>query len=258
MDSRAAWVDSSPREAFRPIARIGGKAGWYYGDHLWRLRGFLDRLVGGIGMRRGRRDPDTLRPGEALDFWRVEAVEPDRLLRLAAEMRLPGRAWLQFEVTPEKGGSLIRQTAVFDPVGLLGLVYWYALWGIHQVVFAGMLRNIIKAAGRAPSRVAGEVRHILALPPQRKPAVLPHNPDRSPPLSDSLDRLRAPHADHALELGSAAQNAPNNFRASLTLPDSWESAFGFLSHPGQPGTCLGDVGLKLGIGVAPDVGHKLV
>jgi uncharacterized protein YbjT (DUF2867 family) len=157
VDSRAAWVDSSPREAFRPIARIGGKAGWYYGNHLWRLRGLLDRLVGGIGMRRGRRDPDTLRPGEALDFWRVEAVEPDRLLRLTAEMRLPGRAWLQFEVTPEKGGSLIRQTAVFDPVGLLGLVYWYALWGIHQMVFAGMLRNIIKAAGSAPSRVAGEV-----------------------------------------------------------------------------------------------------
>jgi hypothetical protein len=157
VDSRAAWVDSSPREAFRPIARIGGKAGWYYGNHLWRLRGLLDRLVGGIGMRRGRRDPDTLRPGEGLDFWRVEAVEPDRLLRLTAEMRLPGRAWLQFEVTPEKGGSLIRQTAVFDPVGLLGLVYWYALWGIHQMVFAGMLRNIIKAAGSAPSRVAGEV-----------------------------------------------------------------------------------------------------
>ena len=153
VDSRAAWADSSPPEAFRPIARIGGKTGWYYGNRLWRLRGFLDRLVGGIGMRRGRRDPDTLHPGEALDFWRVEAVEPDHLLRLAAEMRLPGRAWLQFEVTPEKGGSLIRQTAIFDPVGLPGLVYWYALWGIHQVVFAGMLRNIIKAIKSAPSRV---------------------------------------------------------------------------------------------------------
>ncbi|HEX6433369.1 MAG TPA: DUF2867 domain-containing protein, partial [Gemmatimonadales bacterium] len=82
VDSRAAWVDCAPREAFGPIARIGGKTGWYYGDRLWRLRGLLDRLVGGIGMRRGRRDPETLRPGEALDFWRVEAVEPDRLLRL--------------------------------------------------------------------------------------------------------------------------------------------------------------------------------
>ena len=156
-DSRAAWVDCPPREAFRPIERIGGKTGWYYGDRLWRLRGFLDRLVGGIGLRRGRRDADTLRTGEALDFWRVEAVEPGRLLRLAAEMRVPGRAWLQFEVTPEQGGSLIRQTAVFDPVGLFGLVYWYGLWGIHQLVFAGMLRNIARAAANPTKRADGPV-----------------------------------------------------------------------------------------------------
>ncbi len=148
VDSRSAWVDCSPKEAFHPIVRIGGKNGWYYGDGLWRLRGMLDRLVGGAGLRRGRRDPETLRPGDALDFWRVEAVEPDHLLRLAAEMRLPGRAWLQFEVTPEKGGSLIRQTAMFDPLGLFGLVYWYALWGVHQLVFAGMLRNIVAKAVR--------------------------------------------------------------------------------------------------------------
>src|SRR3982751_2376511 len=108
VDSRAAWVDCSPGDAFRPIARIGGKTGWYYANYLWRLRGLLDWLVGGVGMRRGRRGPATLRPGEALDFWRVEAVERDHLLRLAAEMRVPGRAWLQFEVRPEKGGSLIR------------------------------------------------------------------------------------------------------------------------------------------------------
>ena len=153
VDSRAAWVPCSPREAFRPIARIGGKVGWYYADTLWRLRGLLDRMVGGTGMRRGRQDPEALHPGDALDFWRVEAVEPDRLLRLAAEMRLPGRAWLQFEVTPARGGSLIRQTALFDPLGLAGLVYWYALWGIHQLVFAGMLRNIVKAVAEAePSR----------------------------------------------------------------------------------------------------------
>jgi uncharacterized protein YbjT (DUF2867 family) len=157
VDSRAAWVDCPPREAFRPIERIGGKTGWYYGDRLWRLRGLLDRLVGGIGMRRGRRDADTLRPGEALDFWRVEAVEPGHLLRLVAEMRVPGRAWLQFEVTPEQGGSLIRQTAVFDPVGLFGLVYWYGLWGIHQLVFAGMLRNIARTAGNPTKRANGLV-----------------------------------------------------------------------------------------------------
>jgi hypothetical protein len=139
-------VHCPPDKAFRPIARIGGDTGWYYGNRLWRLRGLLDLMVGGPGMRRGRRNPGSVAVGETLDFWRVEAVEPGHLLRLAAEMRVPGRAWLQFEVTPENGGSLIRQTALFDPVGLSGLVYWYALWGIHQLVFAGMLRNIAREA----------------------------------------------------------------------------------------------------------------
>lgn len=149
VDSRAAWVASPPERAFLPISRIGGRAGWYYGDRLWRLRGLLDLAVGGPGLRRGRRDAESVTLGDTVDFWRVEAIEPSRLLRLAAEMRLPGRAWLQFEVTPENGGSLIRQTALFDPVGLGGLVYWYALWGIHQMVFAGMLRNIVRAAEAA-------------------------------------------------------------------------------------------------------------
>lgn len=147
VDSRAAWVGRAPEEAFRPIARIGGHAGWYYGNRLWRLRGLLDLAVGGPGLRRGRRDPGSVVVGDTLDFWRVEAFEPGRLLRLAAEMRVPGRAWLQFEVTPENGGSLIRQTALFDPVGVVGLVYWYGLWWIHRLVFAGMLRNITAAAG---------------------------------------------------------------------------------------------------------------
>ncbi|HTG49816.1 MAG TPA: DUF2867 domain-containing protein, partial [Gemmatimonadales bacterium] len=148
VDSRAAWVGCAPDQAFRLVSRIGGDAGWYYGNALWRLRGLLDIAVGGPGMRRGRRDPESVMPGETLDFWRVEAVEPGRLLRLAAEMRIPGRAWLQFEVTPADGGSLIRQTALFDPVGVGGLFYWYGLWGMLQMVFAGMLRNIARAAGR--------------------------------------------------------------------------------------------------------------
>jgi hypothetical protein len=146
VDSRAVWLQRRPETAFRPIAQIGGQAGWYYGNHLWRVRGLIDLAVGGPGLRRGRRDPDTVRVGDTLDFWRVEAIEPGRLLRLAAEMRLPGRAWLQFEVTPENGGSLIRQTALFDPIGLSGLLYWYGLWGIHRLVFAGMLRSIARAA----------------------------------------------------------------------------------------------------------------
>jgi uncharacterized protein YbjT (DUF2867 family) len=146
VDSRAVLVRCPPEAAFRPIARIGGATGWYYGNALWRLRGLHDLAAGGPGLRRGRRDPAALVAGDTLDFWRVEKVEPGRLLRLAAEMRLPGRAWLQFEVTPEGGGSLIRQTAEFDPVGLGGLLYWYALWPAHQLVFAGMLRNIARAA----------------------------------------------------------------------------------------------------------------
>ena len=144
VDSRAVWVPRSPDTAYRPIAQIGGPAGWYWGDRLWRLRGLLDLAVGGPGLRRGRSNPEVLRVGETVDFWRVEAVEPNHLLRLSAEMRLPGRAWLQFEVTPESGGSLIRQTALFDPVGVLGLLYWYGLWGIHQLLFAGMLRRIAR------------------------------------------------------------------------------------------------------------------
>ncbi|NIR43711.1 MAG: SDR family oxidoreductase [Gemmatimonadetes bacterium] len=148
VDSRVARVPHPPRYAFRPIRRIGGAVGWYFGDWLWRLRGFLDLLVGGVGSRRGRRDPQSLVPGDTVDFWRVEAFEPPALLRLYAEMKLPGRAWLQFEVEGEGKGSTIRQTAIFDPVGLFGLAYWYVLYPIHQLVFAGMLRGIVAAVER--------------------------------------------------------------------------------------------------------------
>jgi uncharacterized protein YbjT (DUF2867 family) len=149
VDSRAVRTPWPPRAAFAPVRRIGGRTGWYYGNRLWRLRGFLDLLAGGVGVRRGRRDPERLVPGDALDFWRVEAIEPDRLLRLSAEMRLPGRAWLQFEVDADGDGSLLRQTAIFDPRGVLGLLYWYALYPLHQLVFAGMLRGIVAAIPRS-------------------------------------------------------------------------------------------------------------
>jgi uncharacterized protein YbjT (DUF2867 family) len=148
VDSRAVHVAVPPERAFAPIRRIGGATGWYAGNALWRIRGFLDLLVGGIGMRRGRRDPEHLRVGDTLDCWRVEAYEPDRRLRLAAEMKLPGRAWLEFEVEPEGSGSTIRQTASFDPIGLAGLVYWYTMYAAHQFVFAGMLRRIARTSER--------------------------------------------------------------------------------------------------------------
>jgi len=151
VDSRAIWVRSGPLDAFQPIERIGGRVGWYFGNWLWRLRGLLDVILGGTGLRRGRRDPNWLAPGDIVDCWRVEALERGQLLRLRAKMRLPGRAWLQFEVAPDasRGGSSIRQTAIFDPRGILGRVYWYALAPIHHFVFAGMLRGIARAAGRA-------------------------------------------------------------------------------------------------------------
>jgi hypothetical protein len=155
LDSRWVRLSVEPRQAFAPIRRIGGDVGWYYGTWLWRIRGVMDLLVGGPGLRRGRRDPEQVVPGEPLDFWRVEAYEPDRLLRLAAEMRLPGRAWLQFEVQPGEGGVEIHQTAIFDPIGLGGLAYWYLLYPAHQVVFLGMLRGIARAALAEAGRKEG-------------------------------------------------------------------------------------------------------
>jgi hypothetical protein len=148
VDSRTVQVTVSSADAFAPVGRIGGVNGWYFANFLWQLRGFLDVLAGGVGMRRGRRDPETLAPGDALDFWRVEDFERDRRLRLIAEMKVPGRAWLQFEVESNANGSVICQTAIFDPVGLSGLAYWYAIYPLHRWIFAGMLRGIARAAER--------------------------------------------------------------------------------------------------------------
>jgi uncharacterized protein YbjT (DUF2867 family) len=148
VDSRTAQVSVPPVLAFAPIRRIGGSNGWYFASFLWRIRGFFDLLVGGVGLRRGRRDPQTLVAGDALDFWRVESFEPDRRLSLVAEMKVPGRAWLQFEVEANDRGSQIRQTAIFDPAGLGGLLYWYALYPIHYCIFTGMLHQIAAIAQR--------------------------------------------------------------------------------------------------------------
>jgi uncharacterized protein YbjT (DUF2867 family) len=149
IDTRTVHVNVAPEKAFTPIRRIGGKNGWYYGDPLWRARGFLDLLVGGIGVRRGRRNPETVVPGDAIDFWRVEVFERDRHLRLSAEMKLPGRAWLDFEVTPDESGCTICQTALFDPIGIWGLAYWYLIYPLHQLVFAGMIKGIARRAESA-------------------------------------------------------------------------------------------------------------
>jgi uncharacterized protein YbjT (DUF2867 family) len=147
--SHAVRVGRAPEEAFAPIQRIGGASGWYAADWFWRLRGLVDTLRGGVGLRRGRRDPRNLRVGDTVDFWRVERLESGRLLRLAAEMKIPGRLWLQFEVDPGEEASLVRQTTVFDPAGYVGLAYWYALYPVHRKVFGAMLRGIRREAAIA-------------------------------------------------------------------------------------------------------------
>ena len=145
-DRRVVLVDASPDACFAALERLGGRDGWPAFNGLWRLRGFFDLLVGGVGMRRGRPEHRPLRVGDALDFWRVEAFEPPRRLRLAAEMKVPGRAWLEFVVEADGRGSRITQTATFDPVGLLGRAYWYGVFPLHALVFRGMLAGIAKRA----------------------------------------------------------------------------------------------------------------
>lgn len=147
-ERRSRSVGASPGRVFREVCSLGGDRGWLYADVLWRLRGLLDWVVGGVGLRRGRRDPQRLRVGDALDFWRVEALEQDRLLRLRAEMKLPGRAWLQFEIEPEDDGGPTRlvQTAFFEPKGLAGLAYWYLLYPAHRVIFEGLIDALARRA----------------------------------------------------------------------------------------------------------------
>ncbi len=150
-DPREIEIDASPTAVFDAVCRVGGGHGWYAGDWLWKLRGLMDKLVGGPGLRRGRRHSQRVAYGEALDFWRVTAVEPGRVLRLVAEMKLPGVATLEFLVEPLDGGRRARlaQTARFKPRGLMGLAYWYAVLPLHGFVFRGMMRGIRRAATSA-------------------------------------------------------------------------------------------------------------
>lgn len=148
-DQREITIQTSPDMLWEHLVRIGGSTGWYYGNGLWRLRGLLDRLFGGVGDRRGRRHPYLLMPGDALDFWRVLEVQPHRHLKLLAEMKLPGKAILSFELQPQTDGSTrLIQTAWFVSRGLSGLLYWYSVMPLHHFVFNGMLRGIAHASGK--------------------------------------------------------------------------------------------------------------
>jgi len=149
MDERTTETKASPDDVFRTVRRIGGRNGWYAVDWIWALRGAIDRLWGGPGLRRGRRDPERITRGEALDFWRVVYVERPRRLTLRAEMKVPGEAHLDFRIDPHGSGARITQTARFRPRGLVGILYWYAVMPFHGIVFRGMLRGIRRRAERA-------------------------------------------------------------------------------------------------------------
>lgn len=156
IDQRSVTVQLTPERVFRPIREIGGKKGWYFGNWLWRLRGFIDLLAGGIGVRRGRSHPLRIRVGDVIDWWRVEAFETDKHLRLTAEMKLPGRAWLEFTVSPQGSSSIVTQTAIFDPIGLPGIMYWYLVYPLHALVFRGMLAGIVREASMTATSTNGD------------------------------------------------------------------------------------------------------
>ena len=147
IESRRRPVNAPPEAVYKIVSGIGGRRGWFFANWTWSLRGMVDRLLGGAGLRRGRRHPDELRVGDAIDFWRVESIEPDRLIRLKAEMKLPGRAWLQYEIRESPNGTtLLEQTAAFIPKGLPGLLYWYGLYPVHAWIFSGLIKAIARRA----------------------------------------------------------------------------------------------------------------
>ena len=159
VEQRRLGSTAPPSEVFRVFTGIGGERGWFYANWGWELRGLLDRIVAGVGLRRGRRNPDEVRQGDALDFWRVEKYQPGRLMRLRAEMKIPGRGWLQFEVMPAPaGGSRFVLSAFFEPHGLFGLLYWYALYPLHRLLFSGLAREIVRRA----EATANEVKPVAA------------------------------------------------------------------------------------------------
>lgn len=149
IERRQVVIELPPETVFRSYTGIGGARGWLFMDWAWAMRGWIDKVIGGVGLRRGRRHPDEINTGEALDFWRVESVEKNELMRLRAEMKLPGKAWLQFESTPlleEKNKTLLTVTAYFEPYGLFGFLYWYAMWPFHKPLFDGFARRLASRA----------------------------------------------------------------------------------------------------------------
>ena len=146
VETRQVLLDVPPETVFRAYTGIGGARGWMYMDWAWAIRGWMDKAVGGVGLRRGRRHPDEIRPGESLDFWRVEEIEKNRLLRLHAEMRVPGEAWLEFKSEPRDSKTLFTVTAYFASRGFFGFLYWYAMWIPHRFIFDGLTNRLASRA----------------------------------------------------------------------------------------------------------------
>jgi hypothetical protein len=146
IERRQVLLDVPAASVFRAFTGLGGERGWLFMDWAWALRGWLDKAVGGVGLRRGRRHPDDLHTGEALDFWRVEDIEKDRLLRLRAEMRVPGKAWLEFRSMDQQEKTLLTVVAYFAPRGLWGTLYWYLMWPFHKFIFDGLTRRVASRA----------------------------------------------------------------------------------------------------------------
>ncbi len=159
LERRKVILKLPPTPVYQAFTGLGGERGWLFLNWTWEIRGWIDKLVGGVGLRRGRRHPDEIRVGEALDFWRVEAAEPDRLMRLRAEMKLPGKAWLEFQsgVQPD-GKTQLTQTAYFAPRGVGGFLYWYMLYPIHGFIFSGLIRKVADRARRLahPGSIAND------------------------------------------------------------------------------------------------------
>jgi uncharacterized protein YndB with AHSA1/START domain len=168
-----AQIEATAEEVWQPVSQIGGKKGWYFGNFLWRLRGIMDRLAGGVGLRRGRRHPSEIGVGDALDFWRVLEVEPTHRLLLVAEMKTPGEALLEFQITPQASGQVeLQMLSRFLPKGLLGILYWYVLYPFHQWIFYGMLKAIAKSIDKPiasePERFTPKLATSCALPQEKR------------------------------------------------------------------------------------------
>jgi hypothetical protein len=158
LEARERLTGADRTRLFQVIEGLGGDAGWLYMNWAWEVRGLIDRLIGGVGLRRGRRNPSEVRIGDALDFWRIEDISPARYLLLRSEMITPGDAWLEYTLTDHDGLTRVKQIAYFAPKGLAGLLYWYLLYPIHSIIFSGLIRAIIQ---KAEANAGKQVREVL-------------------------------------------------------------------------------------------------